>query len=212
VHWFYGQLGLHEKPASFLQEVGTTEKPDKAVLVVDTNLMEEAWIEEARQAAARGIARLTGALDPAIAPDFDASRFGEDPSTRDIVLYQNVLSNKAAQDELIRRAQAYRETIILGHKPNVLMKIAKECEGNATIVGGHWHVPINSDNVGSIHLPTQRSKNGSAVRMLVVAPPTRGMGGVEVAAKPVAYMLHLSANQPLKKEDITVIGPKEVLQ
>ena len=208
VHWFYGQLGLNEQPACFLQEVGTTERPDKAVLVVDTNLMEEAWIEEARQAAARGIARLTGTLDSSVAPDFDISRFGEDPSVRDIVLYRNILRNKAAQDELIRGAQAYKETIVLGHKPNVLLQIAKGCEGNTTIVGGHWHIPYSTDKVGSIPLPTQRSKNGNAVRMLVVAPPTRGMGGVEVAGKQVAYMLHLTANRALEKEDVTVVSPR----
>jgi hypothetical protein len=207
VHWFYGRLGLNEQPACFLQEVGSEEHPDKAVLVVDTNLMEDAWTQEARRAAARGIARLTGQIDPSLAPDFDVTTFGDDPSVRDIVLYHNILRNKATQDELIRRAQAYPETILLGHKPNVLLKIAKECEGDTTIVAGHWHIPYNTDKVGSIHLPTQRTKNGSTVRMLVVAPPTRGMAGLEVAAKPVAYMLHLSANQQLSKEDITVVGP-----
>jgi hypothetical protein len=206
VHWFYGQLGLDEQPACFLQEIGNAENPDKAVLVVDTNLMEDAWIEEARQAATRGIARLTGQIDPSLAPDFDVTSFGNDPSLRDIVLYHNIMRNKVAQDRLIGRAQAYNETILLGHKPNVLLKIAKDCEGDTTIVAGHWHIPYNSDKVGSIHLPTQRSKNGSAVRMLVVAPPTRGMGGLEVAGKPAAYMLHLSAGKPLKKEDVTVVG------
>lgn len=207
VHWFYGQLDLDEQPACFLQEIGSTENPDKAVLVVDTNLMEAAWVEEARQAAARGITRLTGKVDPSIAPDFNVTPYGDDPSVRDIVLYHNILRNKAAQDRLIRRAQAYNETIILGHKPNVLLKIAKDCEGDTTIVAGHWHIPYNSDKVGSIHLPTQRSKNGSAVRMLVVAPPTRGMGGLEVAGKPAAYMLHLSAGQSLRKEDVIDVGP-----
>src|SRR5260370_19516965 len=169
--------------------------------------MEDAWIEEARQAAARGIARLTGQVDPSVVPDFDITTFGGDPSVRDIVLCHNILRNKAVQDELIRRAQAYPETILLGHKPNVLLKIAKECEGDTTIVAGHWHIPYNSDKLGAINLPTQHSKNGSTVRMLVVAPPTRGMGGLEVAAKPVAYMLHLAAEQPLTKENVTVVGP-----
>lgn len=206
VQWFYDQLGLHDQPACFLQEIENGGKLDKAVLVVDTNLMEGAWIEEARKAALRSLARLTGKAHHSNMPNLDEF-FVDDLTLRDITLYQNIRKNRGRQEALIRRAQLYDETVILGHKPNVLQKIAQGCVGSATIIAGHWHVPYNSDRASAIHLPTQRSKSGKPVRMLVVAPPTRGAVGIEKAAKPVAYMLHLSAGQPLGKEDITTVGP-----
>jgi hypothetical protein len=207
VHWFYDQLGLYDEPACFLQEIGSARNSDKAVLVVDTNLMEEAWVEEMHIAALRSLARLTSKAQPSNMPDFDGAPMTGDRLLRDIVLYRNILRNKERQENIIRQAQIYNETIILGHKPNVLQKIAKDCDGEATIIAGHWHVPYNSDQVGSIHLPTQKSRSGKPIRMLVVAPPSRGLVGVEVAAKQVAYMIHLSAGQTIEKEDIITVGP-----
>ncbi len=210
IQWFYEKLGLTEHPACFLQEVqdSTRKEKGKALLVIDTNLLDDAWAKGVREASAQALEKLKTKIDvpnnaiEAIAtnPQFLDKIKSLDADQeqlvllRDALLFSLIQRHMAEQDEMIKTAQGFRDLVIVGHKPKETLAVAKECEGNATVIAGDVHFAYDSERANRlIKLPKKKTKSGSPIRVLLIGGATRGGMGIEIPGKATAFMLTMKA-------------------
>lgn len=219
IQFLYDVLGLQEHPACYLQEIKAEneDRAKKGVLVVDTNLLEDAWIKEVKKSAAYAFAEIQRRNNIPITPLESMITDSNFPDrlraactqqdlialSRDVLLYPLILQHIKEQNNIIQQAQALEEVVIVIHKPDVGLRIAEECEGKATIIAGHWHFKYNSEKNHLVPFLKKKTKNMQQVRLLIVAPPSRGMMGIEVPGDPCAYLITIRSQDPyLNKKDI----------
>lgn len=223
IMWIYNSLGMDQSPAAYLQEVGREGmKADKAVLVLDTNLMEEYWVDTVRQESEKAFSELEAHLpggwdtfEQLPNPIVSLRNFCmENPHLSDLLkrslFYSMIENNRRSQERLIEAAKNYKELVIVGHKPAFALKTARKLRDsvdNMTVIAGHRHIPFNSDKHRKIPRPGHAKAWRHKIRLLIVGAPTTGSGGVDIRTSPVGYVLKM--NGELNIAPIVEVVPKK---
>ena len=141
IQWFYDRKGIDALPACYLQEIGIGEEPIAGVLMLDTNLLNDEWVEKVKQSAYESIKE----------PSFSYSFFDEALNNeelkqfiysfgRDASIYDEVRDKARLQKELIQRAGQLKDLVLVGHIPRYLKPVAETMSGKVTIIAGHRHI------------------------------------------------------------------------
>lgn len=212
IQWVYKVLGTQQNPASFLQEIKEPNEKvaRKGILILDTNLLEDAWVQEVRRVSVRALTELqrqtvisTLPLENELIDKVFQERLlslctSENLRTlsNDALLYPLVLQHISTQNKLIQHARQLEELIIIGHKQKETLEVAKNCEGKATIIAGHRHIAYDSErNDKWFHLQKPKTQSKRLIHTLLVGAPTVGGLGIEVPTKPVSFVLRIDAQE-----------------
>ncbi len=170
IEWIYSALGINTTPACYLQEIGQEgQKPDKAILMLDTNLMENYWIETVRQESEKLFRTVQTAIS-----------------------VQEALIKKAIDyDELVIIGHKPNPAL---ETASILRDFSKN--QIQTVIAGHRHIAYNSDKRG-IPRPGDIKASLRDIRFLVVGAPTIGAGGLVIKGKAVGYLLKINSGQPI---------------
>lgn len=196
IQWFYDRKGIDAMPACYLQEVGSGEKPGSGVLMLDTNLLDDEWIEKVKLSAYESLRKpsfsyssFDDALDHQELKQYIRS-FG-----RDATIYDEVRAKARLQQDLIERAAQLKNVVIIGHIPRHVKSIAEMMTGRVTIIAGHRHKSYDSEKI----------RKGANPRVLITGAPTFGAGGIEMQVKPKAYLVDITSADSEAKVNITSI-------
>jgi len=170
IEWIYNALGINTTPACYLQEIGLEgQKPDKAILILDTNLMEDYWIETVRQESEELFRTVQTAIN-----------------------VQEALIKKAIDyEELVIIGHKPNRAL---ETASILRDFSKD--QSQTVIAGHRHIAYNSDKRG-VPRPGDIKASLRDIRFLVVGAPTIGAGGVVIKGKAVGYLLKIDSGQPI---------------
>jgi len=199
LQWYNDKLGNAQQPACFLQEVGGVNA-QKALLVVDTNLMESVWRKKVQAASAyalnrllaRGLPRahINNMIEGVLNGELELSDM-KGQTQKDVLTYPLILRHKAAQEAMIRRTQEnYDQLTIIGHKPHKTLQVARGSRGHASVVAGDVHMTYDSGNTPTyLQRALPRTKGGHRVQIDGVGAATRGAVGVEWPGTATAKMI-----------------------
>lgn len=224
IQWVYKVLGIEQNPACFLQEIKEQNETvaRKGILILDTNLLEDAWVREVKRVSMRALSEIQRQT---ILPTFPLESELKDPVfqkrllsvctsdkllalSSDVLLYPRILQHITTQNKLIQHARRFEEVTIIGHKQKETLEVAKICEGKATIIASHRHVAYNSErNDTWFHLQKPKTQSKQPIRTLLVGAPTVGGLGIEIPTKPMGFMLRIDAQgRDLAHKDIYEIS------
>ena len=178
VEWVYQALGLTETPACYLQEIGRPgQKPDKALLILDTNLMERRWMDTIREQS--------------------SELFSVVKTARKV---QEALIEQAKEyDELV--IVGHKPSVVLSTYERLEGCIA----GKTILISGHRHIPVDSEKEKYSVRPANFKARWHQVRILNIGSPTKGAGGLIAKGKPVGYIVKMESGKPTA--DVVEVSP-----
>jgi len=169
--WVYKTLGVETTPACYLQEIGQEgQKPDKAILILGTNLMEDKWVEIMSRESDELFKHVQKGID----------------------MQEALIDQARNYNELI--IIGHRPSFVLKIADRLR---ADSIYPRLTVFGGHRHFPYNSDKRG-FPRPGDAMADCRGINIYIVGAASIGAGGIEVKRKkPVGYLLRINGNVPI---------------
>lgn len=206
--WFYKTFG----PSFFYQEIRAEDSDEtkKAVLGIDTNLLDKKWqrgIYKGSKRALQELSILTGitfgdvkflSLETMELIYNTCQTNRREDLYEAILLYFKVQEYVQTQEELIEEARDLDELILCGHHPRYVRKIARRLNAKKTIViTGHRHFPSDSDTIKI--RPKPKNKSGSPIRKLGLGAPTAGYWGFEINSMAQSCLMNVDTQNPTEQ-------------
>lgn len=202
IEWMYDVLGHQDNPSSYFQEVTGKNNTKTGLLLLDTNLLNPFWMNEIKKHVYdifKKINILSG-IDYTSGPfsvnwnnftDF-CLRNNKLDELKDILAYQNIIKQTQVQQKIIAQARELEEVVVIGHRPNETINVAKTMLGKTTAVYGHRHIPFDSNK--NIYRLSKSNSSGIPIHEIGLGAAVIGAGGMEIKGKPTAIAISIEPN------------------
>lgn len=202
IEWIHEKLGHKDNPSSYFQEVTGKDKTKTGLLLLDTNLLNPFWINEIK----KHVYDIYKNINILSEIDFSLGHFSAEwnnfidfcvrnnklDELKDVLTYQNIVKQSQVQQNLIVQARELEEVIVIGHKPNETINVAKTMIGKTTAIYGHRHIPFDSHE--NIYRLSKYNNSGVPIHEIGLGAAIIGTGGLELKGKPTALAISIDSN------------------
>ena len=249
--WFDRALGIlpqqqaispavidYSYPACYLQEFYRLgeHKPIKAVLEIDTELLNRKWVNGVFEAADRALHTISTMTKQGFGKREMLFTNGEMLNhlfqlchgkyskqcdlwrLYNYVMYSLLIKkHQEKQNHLISYAQSLDliEIFVVGHRPRETFDVATNFRAPyVSVIAGHIHIGGNSENpdkIQNLFLPRKKTIDRNPIRTLITRSSTIGAGAVQFKNDELSFIFQVDANSP-EKSLVYGIEPLRILR